>query len=129
MNGDEIARRDLVQNDMLEHVLEPEMSPESRSRMGRHAVEPALVKLLGVEQTRHPSVHVATNGLVHPEQHGYLAALAHRMQFIPMLPHPCIDFGLLLINRPKPRGSAHFEGVDFRNPLTLRAMPLVKLAQ
>src|SRR6266576_4302023 len=129
MNGDEITRRDLVQNDMPEHVFEPEMSPESGSLIRRHTMKPAFVKMLGVKQPRHTRLDVSADCLVHPEQHWYLAALPNRMQAVPMSPHPGIDLRLLLINSPEPRGSTHFQGVDFRNPVTLRALPLIKFAQ
>src|ERR1051326_2748295 len=102
MNADEITRRHLVENDLPEHVLEPEMSSVSRPRIRRHTIEPSLVEILGVKKSCHARRDMPTDGLVHTEQHRYLTTLADRMQFIAMRAHPGINVWLFLKNCPKP---------------------------
>src|SRR5207248_6462392 len=109
MNADEITRRHLIENDLPEHILGPEMSSVSCPRIRRHTVEPPLVEILRVKKACHAHRHMPANGLVHPEQHVYLTAFAYGMQFVTMRPHSGIGLGLVLKDRSEPRGSTHFE--------------------
>ena len=112
MNADEITRRHLIENDLPEHILEPEMSSVSCPRIRRHTVEPSLVEILRVKKACHARRDMPANGLVHPEQHGYQTAFAYGMQFVLVRAHSRIDSGLILINHSEPRGPAHFEGIE-----------------